>query len=149
MDISLSNVVVREGGYFELRLEQYLPNRTEDGFGGVVCGLKERQGGVIPLTIWVFFGSSPGMKFVNSLPEDYSGRLTVYNTTLKVTNAEFADEEKDFYCELIYKNQTTGKDESLLKVVKLETVYGKQIIQLLERNNVFIVLYFSSLSNSK
>ena len=103
LDISLSNVVVQKGGYFELRLEHYLPNRIEDGFAGVFCGLKETQGGFTPLTRWAFFGSSPGMKLVNLLPEDYSGRLTVYNTTLQVNSAEFADEGRYFYCELIYR----------------------------------------------
>ena len=136
MDISLSNVVVQKGGHFELQLEQYLPNRTEDGFEGVFCGLKLTHGGFTPLTRWAFFGSSPGMELVNPLPESYSGRLTVYNRTVKVTSAEFADEGRYFYCELIYENQTTGKDDSLLKVVKLETVYGRQIIQFIERNKV-------------
>ena len=120
------NATVEHGGYFEVRNEQISPRQIADGFRGIFCGYKTIA--LIQLAKWDFFVTHSLM--VDSvLPEDYQGRITIRNkTNMRISNAKFADEGRNFYCTLDYHNLTTGLDLSITKFVKLESVYGKRSI---------------------
>ena len=67
------------------------------------------------------------LKVDPAIPEDYKGRTTIRNkTNMGISNAQFVDEGRNFYCKLDYQNLTTGADLDTIEFVKLETVYGKR-----------------------
>ena len=127
LEVSIMNSTVQKGEHFEVWAVQFLPNLIANGFRGVSCGYKVNKLAYIDLTTWDFFRSPPGMRVITPLPLDYVGRVSVHNLTImRINNAQFMDDGRDFFCKLSYANLTTGKDFEMFKVVKVEAVYGKQ-----------------------
>ena len=127
--VSVKNANVQKGEHFEVRVVQFSPNLTADGFRGISCGYKGYSGIFIQLTTWDFFISPPGMTANSNLPADYVGRISVRDPrTMRISDAKFIDEGRDFYCKLRYINFTTFRLIEIWKVAKVETVYGKQNI---------------------
>ena len=122
------NSTVQKGGYFDVWAEQYSPNETSDGFRGIVCGYNTDQGYFIPMTDWDFFASPTAAMVLTTLPtyaQEYSGRVKIQSSTImRINNADFADEGRNFSCRLTYK--TGPKTKDLIKPVLLETVFGKK-----------------------
>ena len=124
--VLITNSTVQKGEHFEIWAVQFLPNLTANGFRGVSCGYKGNNFAYIDLTIWNVFGSPPGMIVRALLPSDYVGRVSVRDPAImRINNAQFIDDGRDFFCKLRYVNLTTGNDFEILNVVKVQTVYGK------------------------
>ena len=126
MNVTIKERFVVKNGYFEISVHQYSPSTALDGFRGVNCGYKKDNGVLFDLTFWNQFGSPPKMAVKPLSLFEYSGRVAVRNTTImRILNAKFTDESREFYCKLCYINQLTSERDHIQKSVKLETVYGK------------------------
>ena len=126
MNVTIKERFVVKNGYFEISAYQYSPSTVPDGFRGVICGYKQDNGVLLDLTYWNQFVSLPKMAVKPGSLFEYSGRVAVRNTTImRILNAKFTDESREFYCRLYYINQITSELNHIQKLVKLETVYGK------------------------
>ena len=126
MNVTIMDRFVVRNGYFEISAYQYSPSTVPDGFRGVHCGYRQDNGVLFELTYWNQFVSPPKMEVKRKSLFEYSGRVAVRNTTImRILNAKFTDESREFYCKLYYINQITSELDHIQKFVKLETVYGK------------------------
>ena len=126
MNVTIKERFVARNGYFEISVYQYSPSTVPDGLRAVNCGYKQDNGVLVDLTYWNQFVSPPKMAVKPGLLFEYSGRVAVRNTTImRILNAKFTDESREFYCKLYYINQLTSEHDHIQKLVKLETVYGK------------------------
>ena len=124
------NSTVQNGGFFEVSAEQFTPNITTDGFRSVNCGYKDITDN-IPLTFWDIVGGVRGRIRRKASGTQYEDRVEVRDLAIvKIINVNFADEGREFFCELAYINATTSDLDSIVKYVKLDTVYGKENIFL-------------------
>ena len=126
MNVTIKERFVVKNGYFEISACHYSPSTVANGFRGVFCGYKQDNGFLFDLTYWNQFVSHPKMAVKPESLFEYSGRVAVRNTTImRILNAKFTDESREFYCKLYYINQITSELNHIQKLVKLETVYGK------------------------
>ena len=132
LKVSLTKPVVEKGDYFEVWVEDYSPKLEVEGFRGVFCGYKQSTSDFTALTKWNFFGSPDSIVPLTRLTPEFTGRVTVRNVTImRISKASFADEGREFYCQLDYHNSTaTPQELDIVQIVKVETVYGKQNIKI-------------------
>ena len=144
IEVSLVNSTVELGKSFEVAVTLFWPTLSSDGFRGLWCGCKAKSGPLLHLATWDPYRTSPGMAVRSEVIPDFRGRLAVRDVkVLRINNAKFTDEGKIFYCQLFYENKTTGQDAQVIKLLKLEAVYGN--LMILSFSEFWFYISFSSM----